>query len=184
MPPAKAAAAPEVDELAEAWPTALARAVRDAGIELVTYVPDARLRAGIEALQAQGTVVRGLTREEECVGYAGGYAAAGGKASVWMQCSGLGNCLNALGSFVIPYHLGLPIVISMRGTLGEGNPSQVPMGRATAGLLDALGVQSFGAQTDEDIRRIAPGVLRLALETGTPAALILHPTLGGGRERG
>jgi sulfopyruvate decarboxylase TPP-binding subunit len=57
------------------------------------------------------------------------------------------------------------------------------MGRATDALLAALGIQSFGAHTEEDVREIAPGVFRLALETGTPAALILHPTLGGGRER-
>jgi sulfopyruvate decarboxylase subunit alpha len=83
-----------------------------------------------------------------------------------MQCSGLGNCLNALGSFVVPYHLGLPLVISMRGTLGEGNPSQVLMGRATASLLSALGIQSFGAHTEEDVRQIALGAFRQA---GVPA---------------
>jgi sulfopyruvate decarboxylase subunit alpha len=165
------------------WPGVLAQATIASGVELVTYVPDARLRGPLDALSVSGPLIRGLTREEECVAYAGGYTAAGGRASVWMQCSGLGNCLNALGSFVVPYHLGLPLVISMRGTLDEGNPSQVPMGRATASLLASLGVQSFGAHTEEEVRQIAPGVFRLALETGTPAALLLHPTLGGGRER-
>jgi sulfopyruvate decarboxylase subunit alpha len=173
----------DADATGDGWSALLAQATVDSGIELVTYVPDARLRGPLAALPAGSPVIRGLTREEECIAYAGGYAAAGGRASVWMQCSGLGNCLNALGSFVIPYDLGLPLVISMRGTLGEGNPSQVPMGRATASLLAALGIQSFGAHTEEDIRQLTPGVFRLALETGMPAALLLHPTLGGGRER-
>ena len=52
-------------------------------------------------------------------------------AAVLMQNSGLGNALNAFGSFAIPYGIGVPLVLSMRGTLGEANPSQVPMGRAT-----------------------------------------------------
>jgi len=173
----------DTDPQLERWPGLLAQATIDAGIELVAYVPDARLRGPLAALPVSGPIIRGLTREEECIAYAGGYAAAGGRASVWMQCSGLGNCLNAMGSFVIPYQLGLPLVISMRGTLGEGNPSQVPMGRATTSLLAALGIQAFGAHTDEDVCQLAPGVFRLALETRTPAALLLHPTLGGGRER-
>ena len=50
---------------------------------------------------------------------------------VMMQCSGLGNALNAIGSLCLPYGIGVPMILSMRGTLGEANPSQVPMGRAT-----------------------------------------------------
>ena len=90
--------------------------------------------------------MRTLTREEECVGFACGFSAAGGRPAVLMQCSGLGNALNALGSFAIPYAIGIPLVLSMRGTLGEENPSQVPMGRATTALLAALGIQSFSVE--------------------------------------
>jgi sulfopyruvate decarboxylase TPP-binding subunit len=99
-----------------------------------------------------------------------------------MQCSGLGNALNALGSFAIPYALGVPMILSMRGTLGEANPSQVPMGRATVGLLSALAIQSFPVAAAEEAGPTAAGVLQLAFETGVPAALILEPQLGGQRE--
>jgi sulfopyruvate decarboxylase TPP-binding subunit len=101
---------------------------------------------------------------------------------VLMQCSGLGNSLNALGSLAIPYALGIPLILSMRGTLGEANPSQVPMGRATVGLLDALAIQSFPVAAEEHAGPTAAGVLQLAYETGIPAALILEPQLGGQRE--
>jgi sulfopyruvate decarboxylase subunit alpha len=37
----------------------------------------------------------------------------------------------------------MPLVISMRGTLGESNPAQVPMERATRALLEALTIQSL-----------------------------------------
>lgn len=164
------------------WQRAVAAAIRDAGADVAAYVPDARLRGIVVALAEAGIPVRALTREEECVGYAAGYAAAGGRPVVLMQCSGLGNSLNALGSFAIPYGIGIPLILSMRGTLGETNPSQVPMGRATVPFLEALAIQSFPVSTEADAGPTTAGALALAYETGTQAAVILEPALGGQRE--
>jgi sulfopyruvate decarboxylase subunit alpha len=164
-----------------AWQRAIADAFREGGVEAVAYVPDARL-AGIVAALAGGPTIRALTREEECVGYAGGYIAAGGRAAVLMQCSGLGNALNAFGSFAVPYGIGIPLVVSMRGTLGESNPSQVPMGRATPALLDAVGIQAFGVSIPDEAGPTARGVLTLAYEGRASAAVVLEPALGGQRE--
>src|SRR4051812_44731618 len=126
-----------------AWQQALADAFIDAGVEVATWVPDKRLAPIGERLVERGIPLRTLTREEECFGYAAGYRAAGGMPLVLLQCSGLGNSLNAIGSLVVPYGLGFPVVISMRGALGERNPSQLPLGRATTGLLKELGIESF-----------------------------------------
>ncbi len=151
----------------------------------MTYVPDARLRGIVATLETEPPpLVRALVREEECVAYAAGFVAAGGRAVVLMQCSGLGNSLNALRSLAIPYRLGIPLVLSMRGTLGERNPVQVPMGRATVQLLDALGIQSFPLADAGRARTVADGVLELAFSTGAPAAVILEPELGGQRDSG
>src|SRR5438874_1368552 len=95
-----------------AWQQAIADAIVAAEVTAVAYVPDARLRGIVTALRAGGVPVRTLTREEECIGYAAGFGAAGGRAVVLMQCSGLGNSLNALGSFE-PYGIGFPLVLSM-----------------------------------------------------------------------
>jgi len=163
------------------WQRAIADALVAAGVGVVAYVPDARLRGVVSALGAR-TLVRTLTREEECVGYACGYAAAGGRPAVLMQCSGLGNSLNALGSFAIPYAIGIPLVLSMRGTLGEENPSQVPMGRATVALLDALGIPSYPVDEPARAGATMTGVLASAYAAGTTSAVILEPELGGQRE--
>jgi sulfopyruvate decarboxylase alpha subunit len=163
------------------WQQTIADELVAAGVDVVAYVPDARLRGVIAAL-AGGPSIRTLTREEECIGFACGYAAAGGRPAVLMQCSGLGNSLNALGSFAIPYAIGIPLVLSMRGTLGEENPSQVPMGRATTALLDALGIQSYPVATPEQAGPVTRGVLASAFTAGTTSAVILEPTLGGQRE--
>jgi sulfopyruvate decarboxylase subunit alpha len=101
-----------------------------------------------------------------------------------MQSSGLGNAINALGSLAVPYRLGIPLVVSMRGTLGEANPSQVPMGRAAAPLLSALGIQAFSLRAAEAAHDATDGVLTLAYDAGECAALMLEAELGGGREGG
>jgi sulfopyruvate decarboxylase subunit alpha len=163
------------------WQREIAAAIVEADVDVVAYVPDARLRGIVAALEPH-TTVRTLTREEECIGYACGFTAAGGRTAVLMQCSGLGNALNALGSFAIPYALGIPLVLSMRGTLGEENPAQVPMGRATVALLDALGVQSFPVNEAHAAGPTMRGVLASAAHAGTTGAVILEPALGGQRE--
>src|SRR4051812_17188624 len=118
------------------WQHDLADGLVDAGVEVAAWVPDKRLAPIGERLVARGTALRSLTRGGECFGCAAGYRAAGGMPLVLLQCSGLGNALNALGSLVVPYGYGFPAVLSMRGTLGERNPAQMPLGRTTTGMLE------------------------------------------------
>jgi sulfopyruvate decarboxylase subunit alpha len=165
------------------WQREIAQAIRREGVETVAYVPDARLRGIVDELRAPpAPAMRALTREEECLAYAAGQLAAGRRAMVLMQCSGLGNALNVLGSLCQRYGLAVPMVISMRGTLGEANPAQVPMGRATPALLAALEIQTFTLTDPGQASALTAGVLTLAYRTGTGAALVLDPILGGGRE--
>jgi sulfopyruvate decarboxylase alpha subunit len=164
------------------WPVAVADTLAARGVTVAAYVPDTRLQPIISRLADNGICLRSLTREEECVGYAAGQRIAGGRPVVLMQSSGLGNALNAIGSLAVPYGLGLPLVVSMRGTLGEANPSQVPLGRAAGSLLDALGIQAFSVRSAETAGPVTAGVVTLAFEAGECAAVILEPELGGGRE--
>lgn len=164
------------------WQRTIADALMAGGVTVAAYVPDTRLQGILRVLAGHGVRMRSLTREEECVGYAAGQRIAGGRPVVLMQSSGLGNALNALGSLAVPYRLGIPLVVSMRGTLGEANPSQIPMGRAAAPLLGALGIQAFSLRSGAAVRQATEGVLTLAYEAGECAALMLEAELGGGRE--
>jgi sulfopyruvate decarboxylase TPP-binding subunit len=56
------------------------------------------------------------------------------------------------------------------------------MGRATPALLDALGIQAFVVVDPERAGSVTAGALTLGFSTGTGAAVILDPALGGGRE--
>jgi sulfopyruvate decarboxylase alpha subunit len=164
------------------WSTLIADTLVQRGVTVAAYVPDTRLQGILARLDDGGITLRSLTREEECVGYAAGQRIAGRRPVVLMQSSGLGNAINALGSLVVPYRLGIPLVVSMRGTLGEANPSQVPMGRATVPLLTALGIQSFALRAAENATQLTDGVVTLAYVGGECAALLLEAELGGGRE--
>ena len=144
------------------WQAALADALIDAGVEVAAWVPDKRLAPIGDRIAERGIPLRTLPREEDCFGFAAGYRAAGGMPLVLLQCSGLGNAINAIGSLVVPYGLGFPAVLSMRGALGERNPSQMPLGRATVGMLDLLGVQAFPLSSPGDAGAVARGALAVA----------------------
>jgi sulfopyruvate decarboxylase TPP-binding subunit len=98
---------------------------------------------------------------------------------VLVQCSGLGNSLNAIGSLVLPYGLGFPVVVSMRGTLGERNPSQMPLGRTTVAMLEALGVQAYSLRSSgrDAIATIVKGAIGVADGARVLAPILLEAEL-------
>lgn len=163
------------------WQEEIAQALTAARVDAVAFVPDTRLDGVLSGLAERGVLLRNLSREEECIAYACGRRIAGGRVAVLMQSSGLGNALNALGTLAVPYRLGIPLIISMRGTLGERNPSQVPIGRATVPMMAALGIQSFSLRSADQAQFVTAGVAHLAFDAGETAAVILEPELGGGR---
>jgi sulfopyruvate decarboxylase subunit alpha len=158
------------------WQQEIARSLVAAGVEVIAWVPDKRL-APIAAAIGDDIPVRTLTSEEACIGFAAGFRAAGGMPAVLCQCSGVGNSLNALGSLVLPYGLGFPLVLSMRGTLGERNPAQVPLGRTTVDVLSLLAVPSYSIRRADDIGPVVNGVMALAEGARQVAAIILEPEL-------
>jgi sulfopyruvate decarboxylase alpha subunit len=158
------------------WQETFADQLVDAGGDAFLLVPDKRLEPIAKRLRTHDVAVRTLAREEECVAYAGGCCLAGGRPVVLMQSSGLGNAINAIASFVLPYGLGIPLVITMRGTIGERNPSQVPLGRATAGILAALGIQAFALRRADEAAFTARSVAEMAA-AGTTAAVLLGQEL-------
>jgi sulfopyruvate decarboxylase alpha subunit len=159
------------------WQQALADALIDAGVEVALWVPDKRLAPIGTRLAERGIPLRTLTREEECFGYAAGFRAAGGMPVVLAQCSGLGNSLNAIGSLVVPYGLAFPVVLSMRGTLGERNPAQMPLGRGTVEMLDAVGVQAFPLRNAADAAKVVKGAVAVADGARVLAPILLEAEL-------
>ncbi|HEY2789163.1 MAG TPA: hypothetical protein VGI72_06865 [Gaiellales bacterium] len=164
-------------EAQSSWQRALAHALCGCGVEAAAWVPDKRLAPIAAGLEAESVVVHTLTREEECFAWAAGFRAAGGLPLVLIQCSGLGNSLNAIGSLVVPYGLGFPALISMRGALGERNPAQTALGRSTVAMLGLLGIQVFPLRRAADVGMLARGAVDVAEGARELAPIILEPEL-------
>ena len=98
-----------------------------------------------------------------------------------MQSSGLGNCINALGGLPMAYRIPFLLVITPRGRLSEFNPSQVPAGRATPKLLDALGIETATLERADEVGTVVDQALYSAFSTSQPVAVIASTLLTGGK---
>lgn len=115
-----------------------------------------------------------VTREEEGFGICAGAYLGGKKTTILMQNSGLGNSVNVLASLYKLYQLPILMIISHRGTEGEFMNAQVPMGKATTGVLDALEIAYFNPKTPENALKIIPEAWTLAEMGNAPVGILLE----------
>ena len=161
------------------WPDELHRTLKAAGVRQVGYVPDAghqRLINLCLADKAMRAVV--LSTEEEGVGLAAGAWLGGERAALLMQSSGVGNCINSLGT-VRECRFPLLMIVTMRGQVGEFNPWQVPMGQATPAVLAAMGVVVKEANDAEAIVPTVDAAARLAFGSYQAVAVLISQAVIG-----
>lgn len=128
-----------------AWRDAVFNAMVAADVRQVAYVPDAGHSHLIRrAHETKSMRAYALTTEEEGIASLAGAWLGGQRGVLLMQSSGVGNCINML-SLIENARFPFVTLVTMRGEWAEFNPWQVPMGRATAPVLSALGV---------DVRRV------------------------------
>jgi sulfopyruvate decarboxylase alpha subunit len=148
-------------------------------VRQVGYVPDAGHKRLIElclADKALRTVV--LSTEEEGIGLAAGAWLGGERAALLMQSSGVGNCVNTLGT-VRECRFPLLMLVTMRGQKGEFNPWQVPMGQATPAVLQAMGVVVQEANAAADIAPAVDAAARLAFGSYQAVAVLISQAVIG-----
>jgi sulfopyruvate decarboxylase alpha subunit len=164
------------------WGRHLADALRRNGITLYATVPDYIVSQALEYLWADETcTVVTVTREEEGLGMLSGAYLAGKRGALLMQNSGLGNCVNTLGSLNIASQIPVVLVISHRGDLGEFNAAQVPMGQAAEPILQTLDIRTVIPRSVNELERQADGLIKLAYTRSLPVAFVLPPELTGGK---
>jgi sulfopyruvate decarboxylase alpha subunit len=152
---------------------------RENGVRHVAHVPDgghAKLIKRCEADPEMTTVT--LTTEEEGVGMLIGSWLGGTRGALLIQSSGVGNCMNALS---VLKHGKFPIlmIVSMRGTWGEGMPWQVPMGQATRAVLEDMGVIVYDVANAADVQPTIEAATWLAFDSSVPVAVLLQQRLIG-----
>ena len=163
------------------WPQGLYQLLKAQGIRQVSVVPDAGHMALIRLCESDSAIelVR-LTTEEEGIALAMGAWLGGDKSVLLTQSSGVGNCVNMLAMLAVS-QTPLAMLVTMRGDWGEFNPWQVPMGRATQPVLEAMGVLVSRADRADDVVPLAEGALRIAYNTLRPTALLIGQRLLGAK---
>jgi len=116
------------------------------------------------------------------VGILAGIHLGGKRGCMMIQTSGLGNCINALASLAVPYQIPFLLLISSRGELNDYNPCQMQMGMAQRDILKALSIWHITAAREDEFETILKGTLTTVYAGDKPAALILSPTLTGGKK--
>ncbi len=161
------------------WPAEVHRELAAAGVRLVGYVPDAGHKRLIELCQADAAMrAVVLTAEEEGIGLAAGAWLGGEKTALLMQSSGVGNLINVLG-MVKACRFPLVMIVTMRGEQGEFNPWQVPMGEATARVLQTMGVAVRQAGEAQTVAAHVRAALARAYEAqGAEAVLVAQRVVG------
>ena len=120
-------------------------------------------------------------REEEAVAIVAGAYAAGKRGAVFVQSSGFGNTVNSLAQLAIAHRIPVPMFIGMRGGLGEFNPVQVPSAQPIPAMLDALQIQHYAPEREEDVTKLVDGSIELAHASRMPVAVLLYSGLVGAK---
>jgi sulfopyruvate decarboxylase subunit alpha len=152
---------------------AVYRGMKGAGVDFVASVPCVNLQELLLLVDADPDILQvPATREEEGVGICAGAHLGGKRPALLMQNTGLGNSINALASLNSLYKIPLLMIISHRGGEGETIAGQVPMGRLTPKLLDAMEIPRF-APNPAEAEEVVAGAENLAWSRGTPTAVLL-----------
>jgi sulfopyruvate decarboxylase alpha subunit len=165
-----------------AWPERLYRALKESQIRCASYVPDAGHAKLIELLHGDAEVRTAvLTTEEEGIALAAGAWLGGARSVLLMQSSGAGNCINML-SLMASCRIPFLTAVTMRGEWGEFNPWQVPMSRATAGVLESMGVHVVRVEQACDVYPTVCAAAELAFNSDQAVAVLLAQRMLGQKQ--
>ena len=156
--------------------------LRQGGVDLFCYVPDAGIDPLIRyAHEDSGVRPVVLTTEEEGVGVCVGASLCGKRAVLMMQSSGVGNCINAF-TILTTCRIPFLLLVSMRGEFGEAIPWQVPMGKITGSCLELSGFTVYRAERADEAADIVDGALKMAWRSDERTAVLLTQRLIGAKE--
>ena len=159
------------------WWEDLFKALKEADVKQVAYVPDAGHAQLIRACIDDNDITAiPLTTEEEGVGVLSGAWLGGQRGVLLMQSSGVGNCINMLG-LVKTCRFPFAAFVTMRGQWHEFNPWQIPMGQGTVPALKAMDILTEVVESPDDVGKKAEAILHRAFVGMQATALLLHQRL-------
>ncbi len=166
-------------------PDAFIDSFAEAGIGLITGVPDSLLKAFCSAVASHCASAQHLAAPNEgaAIGLAiGHYLATRRPALVYLQNSGLGNAVNPLASLACRSIYGIPMVllIGWRGEIDAhgqqlaDEPQHRLQGVITLPQLDLLGLPYRVLDAHSDGPQALSWAVQTALAQGQPVALVVR----------
>ena len=164
---------------APTWPLDIYNVFKKVGIRQIAYVPDAGQTVLIKSCHADKAMrAVSLTTEEEGVAMLAGSWLGGDRGALLMQSSGVGNCINMLGT-IRECRFPLLTIVTMRGEWGEFNPWQLPMGQSTAKVLDDVGVVTNHVNDAALVGETVFAAAMMAFQTCRPVAVLIGQRVVG-----
>jgi phosphonopyruvate decarboxylase len=151
----------------------------DQGLNYFTGVPDSTLKEWLRFLPNKEPMLinRIAANEGSAISNAAGYHLATGNIGVvYLQNSGLGNCINPLTSLMDSDVYGIPVVmlIGWRGEPGtKDEPQHKKMGNITEEMLAVLDIPY--EILDNDYEKKINNAIKLSKSRQGPSALIVKP---------
>ena len=164
---------------APVWQESVFRVLKKAEIRQVAYVPDAGHAHTIQQAKDDPEIRDVvLTSEEEGVAVTAGAWLGGDRAVLLMQSSGVGNCVNMF-SLLESARFPFLTVVTMRGEYAEFNPWQGPMGRATQGAMELMGITVLRVDDPEEVEETVSAAVDSVFLAGERVAVLLGQKMIG-----
>jgi phosphonopyruvate decarboxylase len=143
-------------------------------------VPDSLLKSFCSCIDGEADKENHIisANEGNAIGIASGYHLATRKIPVvYMQNSGLGNCVNPLSSLTHAKVYGIPLllIIGWRGAPGEPDePQHIVQGKTTPDLLALLDIDFSVIDSDSDADSVILHCLNKIKLNNSPAAILVR----------
>ena len=146
--------------------------LKEAGIDLVSSVPDINMRQLIDLLYEDKAITHvPVGREEEGIGVCTGAHLGGKKTAMLMQNGGLLNSCNGLTTTALQFGIPILLLIYYAGDIGDNAFHMV--GLVTEPVLQGLGIKSIVLRDPVKVKQDIAGAVTLAHSSKRPVALLL-----------
>jgi len=153
-------------------PQMIVEAMKEAGVDFVTSLPDANLAKLLALVDAEIELTHvTLAREEEGIGICAGAYMGGRTPAIIMQNGGFLNSCNALTTTALNFNIPILLMIYYAGDLGDEGFAM--LGSVTEPVLRALGIRYQVLRELQKIKAIIKGATTLAIDSRRPVAVLL-----------
>jgi sulfopyruvate decarboxylase TPP-binding subunit len=150
-------------------------ALKEAGIDFVTYIPETRLSEILPVLEADGSfTLVPVASEAEAVGIAAGASFGGKGAAVYMEGTGL--FVSTYNLLTVGERYGVPmlLLVAYVGSFEDRRNSYLfsHYGNKTKGILETLGIQYLIVDSAHQLESRIKDAVRMMHALKLPVALL------------